>query len=261
MWGNAEDLWRLWYSLLKDSERLTFRNEIVWDKQHEGNPTLRVCGVTFEQDRSLTQSERCLFFVLGEQGFNNNADNYWEGWDSVRNYLTKEKEKMGWSTADVIKITGKSSASHYFTTSQFMFPTEGHYKSMQKEAKKNAFKKDYNAFKKDYNELKKDFYKTRSYFNSTHSTMTDVWCFNRVTGKERHNHATPKPVEMMERIIKTSSKEKVIEPFLGSGSTLIAAEKLNRKCYGMELDEKYCDVIIERWEQFTGQKAIKNGTK
>ena len=53
----------------------------------------------------------------------------------------------------------------------------------------------------------------------------------------------------------------MIDLFLGSGSTLIAAEKLKRKCYGMELDEKYCDVIIERWEQFTGQKAIKNGTK
>ena len=49
----------------------------------------------------------------------------------------------------------------------------------------------------------------------------------------------------------------VIDLFLGSGSTLIAAEKLNRKCYGMELDEKYCDVIIERWEQFTGQTAEK----
>ena len=47
----------------------------------------------------------------------------------------------------------------------------------------------------------------------------------------------------------------IIDLFLGSGSTLIAAEKLKRKCYGMELDEKYCDVIIERWEQFTGQKA------
>ena len=59
----------------------------------------------------------------------------------------------------------------------------------------------------------------------------------------------------MERIIKSSSKKKVIEPFLGSGSTLIACEKTNRVCYGMELDEKYCDVIIKRWEQFTGNKA------
>ena len=63
--------------------------------------------------------------------------------------------------------------------------------------------------------------------------------------------------------IEKYSKENntIIDLYLGSGSTLIAAEKLNRKCYGMELDEKYCDVIIERWEQFTGQKAIKNGTE
>ena len=49
----------------------------------------------------------------------------------------------------------------------------------------------------------------------------------------------------------------VYDPFLGTGSTLIAADKLGRKCYGMELDEKYCDVIIERWEQFTGLKSEK----
>ena len=47
------------------------------------------------------------------------------------------------------------------------------------------------------------------------------------------------------------------EPFAGSGSMLIACEKTRRKCYGMELDEKYCDVIINRWEQFTGLKAEK----
>ena len=105
--------------------------------------------------------------------------------------------------------------------------------------------------------MKQAFYDTRAYFNNTHDNMTDVWNYERVSGKERHNHATPKPVEMMKRIIKTSSKEKVIEPFLGSGSTLIACEKTNRICYGMELDTKYCDVIIERWEQFTGQKATK----
>ena len=75
-------------------------------------------------------------------------------------------------------------------------------------------------------------------------------------------HPTQKPLRTLTEIIKDHIKGDIIyDGFLGSGSTLIAAEKLNRKCYGMELDEKYCDVIIERWEQFTGQKAIKNGTK
>ena len=72
-------------------------------------------------------------------------------------------------------------------------------------------------------------------------------------------HPTQKPIALAERAIMNSSKLKdiILDMFLGSGSTLIAAEKLNRKCYGMELDEKYCDVIIERWEQFTGLKAEK----
>ena len=87
--------------------------------------------------------------------------------------------------------------------------------------------------------------------------MTDVWRFDRVKGTDRHGHATPKPVEMMERVMKSSapSGAVTIEPFLGSGSTLIAAEKTGRTCYGMELDPKYCDVIVKRWEDFTGKKA------
>jgi DNA modification methylase len=76
-------------------------------------------------------------------------------------------------------------------------------------------------------------------------------------------HPTQKPLALVEWFFKKWGKENdlITDVYLGSGSTLIIAEKLNRKCYGMELDEKYCDVIIERWEQFTGQKAIKNGTK
>jgi len=76
-------------------------------------------------------------------------------------------------------------------------------------------------------------------------------------------HPTQKPIKLTENIIEKYSKKNnlIIDIFLGSGSTLIAAEKLNRKCYGMELDEKYCDVIIERWEQFTGQTAVKEEVK
>ena len=72
-------------------------------------------------------------------------------------------------------------------------------------------------------------------------------------------HPTQKPLKICAEILSDFSENKdlILDLFLGSGSTLIAAEKLNRKCYGMELDEKYCDVIIERWEQFSGLKAEK----
>ena len=84
-----------------------------------------------------------------------------------------------------------------------------------------------------------------------------IWEANRP--KKAEGHPTMKPIELCVRAIKNSSndKYKVIDPFLGSGSTLIACEKLNRICYGIELDPKYCDVIIKRWEQWTGEKATK----
>ena len=66
-----------------------------------------------------------------------------------------------------------------------------------------------------------------------------------------------KPVKLCGRAILNSSKEGdiVLDLFGGSGSTLIACEQTNRKCYMMELDEKYVDVIIKRWEEYTGNKA------
>ena len=54
----------------------------------------------------------------------------------------------------------------------------------------------------------------------------------------------------------TREGDNVIEPFCGSGTTLIACEQLNRTCFGMEFDKKYCDVIIKRWENLTGEKAV-----
>lgn len=70
-------------------------------------------------------------------------------------------------------------------------------------------------------------------------------------------HPTMKPIKLIARLIKNSSKENqiILDLFGGSGSTLIACEQLKRKCFMMEYDPKYADVIIERWEAFTGEKA------
>ena len=74
-------------------------------------------------------------------------------------------------------------------------------------------------------------------------------------------HPTQKPTSLIVEILEDfKSGDVVLDLFLGSGSTLIACEQLNRQCYGMELDPKYCDVIIRRWQEFTGQEAIhENG--
>lgn len=95
--------------------------------------------------------------------------------------------------------------------------------------------------------------KTPQWFGPT--TEKTVWELQRVGNNDFH--PTQKPVELPERAITNSSKQGqiVLDLFGGSGSTLIACEKTGRSCYMMELDEKYCDVIIKRWEDFTGKKA------
>lgn len=72
-------------------------------------------------------------------------------------------------------------------------------------------------------------------------------------------HPTMKPIRMCAKLIRNSTRpgELVLDLFGGSGSTLIACEQLDRVCYTMEYDPRYADVIIQRWEQFTGQKAVK----
>ena len=242
IWGNAEDLWRLWYvGGLKDSERLTFRSLIIWDKPPSGlgdgqnNSMMRSFGVKYEA---------CFFFMLGEQGFNNNADNYWEGWDSIVNYLRAEKKKTGWDIAKFKRLAGHSETSgcHWFDKSQWMMPTKEVYEAWQ------AAARDHDAFKRDHDELKREFYATRAYFDNTHSNMTDVWDFKRVTGEDRHGHATPKPVAMIARAIKSSCPDGgiVYEPFLGSGTTVVAVEETGRKCVAMELEPRFVSVSLER---------------
>jgi DNA modification methylase len=258
IWGNAPDLWRLWYcGGLSNSERMTIRNEIVWDKKAAGAGGISHMGADgFRQFPNAT--ERCLFFMIGEQGFNNNADNYWEGWEPIRSYLENEMKRCGWTTKDLNNITGTQMAGHWVTKSQWAMITADHYAKIQKAARDHdAFKRDHDAFKRDHDALKRDFYATRACFDNTHDNMTDVWEFPRVTGGERHGHATPKPVAMMERVMKSSLPKGgiCVEPFGGSGSTLMGAEKTGRICYTMELQAKYVDVIVKRWEEFTGQKA------
>jgi hypothetical protein len=172
IWGNAPDLWRLWYvGGLNDSERLTMRNFVTWNK-YVGNvkPTM------IEQQRSYVKyREDCLFFMLGEQGFNNNADNYWDGWEPIRAYLDGELQKLyaeGWTRkridVDVFGCTETSGGmvSHYVGTSQWAFITEENYEALQRAAAGKAFLRPYDSkadgLKQDHDRLKQDHDRTEA---------------------------------------------------------------------------------------------------
>jgi DNA modification methylase len=82
-----------------------------------------------------------------------------------------------------------------------------------------------------------------------------VWFFDKPVRNDLH--PTMKPVALVERAIRNSSKSRdvVLDPFGGSGSTLIACEKAGRQARLVELEPKYCDVIVQRWQEFSGGAA------
>ena len=99
--------------------------------------------------------------------------------------------------------------------------------------------------------------KSHNFVGKGKFATTSVWEFDRPTASKEH--PTMKPVDLVAECMLDNSVEgqSVLDLFGGSGTTLIAAEQLGRKCYMMELDPHYCDVIIARWEKLTGNKAEK----
>ncbi len=108
----------------------------------------------------------------------------------------------------------------------------------------------------DYKKLKKDE------LIQLVKQMTDVSTPNTIIYEDKPTrndvHPTMKPVKLMGRLVRNSSKQEqlVLDLFGGSGSTLIACEQLNRRCFSMEFDPKYCDAILDRWEKLTGKMAV-----
>lgn len=261
IWGNAPDLWRLWYcGGLSDAGNIAVRNEIVWDKQ--STPGMKSDLMTQYPEAS----ERCLFIQFGEQLLGNvNQDNFFEGWEKNRGYMAAEATACGITGAILKEVCGVAMFSHWFTKSQYTLIPEGHYNTLA-ETYPGHFTRPWREMKETHDRAQADFRhsvdKRRSYFDNAHDIMRDTWTFKRVMGEERHGHATPKPVDMMERVMKSSLKRGglVLEPFGGSGSTLMGAERTGRICYTMEMTPNYCDVIVKRWQEYTGKPAILEAT-
>lgn len=267
VWGNAPDLWRLWWSELHKLDELHARSEIVWAKGS-------AFGVNSDEMHTFPpETERCLFVMRGPQFLGNqNKDDYWEGYEPFRMWMLQQRDSLGWKLGDVNRITGTTMAGHWFGKSQFQVITAEHYDKLRTAAGGKAFVPTYAELCRQFStgledgkgyraDLAAQMRSSRSYFDNVHEPMTDVWQFPRVAGAERFGHATPKPVAMIARAVVSSCPKEglVYEPFLGTGSTLIASHLFGRRCYGMELEPLYVDVVVRRWQQKTGKAATLAG--
>lgn len=261
-WGIDEPLMDMYSGILKPlkkSNKLVIRNYITWAKHS---------AFGINSDLSLSypkETEKCWFIMKGQDWNNNNAEFFNTKYQTILDYMQGEAQKAGITAKDIQNVCGVQMYSHWFSKSQFTIIPRNHYEKL-----KNHYT---GFFKKGYDDLRKmlgesNHPNAKPYFNSKaiddvgNIGLTDVWRFPITSNKEREStggHATPKPIALCARGIHASSREEeiVLDVFGGSGSTLIACEQLNRKCYMVELDPKYVDTIIERWEQFTGKKAIK----
>lgn len=270
-WGIDEPLMDIYSNILKPMQKankITFRNLITWNKGDAG-----AGGVSFMGKDGLhsypVADEKCLFVMCGVQGFNNNTEKYDDTFEPIRAYLESEAKKVGLNNKKLKEICGVGMYSHWFTKAQFAIITREHYEELQKYYNGSAFTMKYDELQTLFDDddewhrnLEDAIMAKRAFFDNTHDKMTNVWEFGRVKGAERlqcGGHATPKPIALCARAIQSSTQENgtVLDMFGGSGSTMMASEQLGRKCFMLELDPHYCDIIIERWEKFTGQKAEK----
>ena len=259
-WGIDEPLMDIYSHILMPLIRkreIKFRNLLTWDKGHAE-------GQMSEDFRMYAPAdEKCLFVMKGSKGF----FSYKEFKIPFHKELCDKFSQHGLSIEDAAKIfvrfqgTSDNEASrldsairHLRHVPMFNFPQKKYWVAW--------FGNDegWEDYRERYEAAKKAWREEFNYFDNTHDNMNSVWHFDRTSKEERElcgGHATPKPLALCGRAIKTSSRigESILDVFGGSGSTLIAAEQLNRRCYMMELDPHYCDVIISRWEKLTGKEA------
>lgn len=271
IWGTFVSLCYIYMEILRKyikQQTLRLANTIVWYKEGSGPG----------QNSPYTQKyaekhELCLLIQKGGFKTQKNTQDYWTGYDPLRKYIQNSIQETGYTTKQIAKQLGITdrAIAHWTTKSQWQLIPRNHYKKLQqittkKEKQENktiqAFKKPYNELQKQYQQLNKENPITheRPYFNNTiKKDLSDIFTYPRTHTTEKTIHPTQKPLEMYKTIIQTSSKtgDLILDPFAGSGVTLIAAEQTNRTCYTIEYNKEFIAKIIQRYEQETGIKAKK----
>ena len=226
---------------------------IVWNKKFHGAKHIQVHALQYNDSlRSYAQmAEYILFYTFqDETGLTTVYDNK-DCFLSIKKYLRKERYKTqqaGYSDRDLRKLCGVSLKGggllgHYWGNAQWLIPIEKHYKKLQSTG---FFQRSYESLRQEYESLRYTFNNQKSY----HS----VWNYDIA---ERNGHPTPKPIPLIENILRHSSNKEdiVLVPFVGSGNECIACQNLNRHYVGFETNKDYCAIAEKRLAQ--GQLELK----
>lgn len=223
-------------------DKLTIQNDDMSDSEfHE------FLQAAFENANSVMR-EGAAFYIwhADSEGFNFRSACKTTGWKIrqcliwVKNSIVLGRQDYQWKHEPCL-YGWKDGAAHYFTDSRLETTVVEDTPNINKMSK---------------DELK-------SYVKELLNKEPSSTVIREDKPLKNGEHPTMKPVKLIGYQIKNSSRrgDNVLDIFGGSGTTLIACEQLGRRCFTMELDPKYCDVIINRWEQLTGEKAVKIATE
>jgi len=209
----------------------------------------------------LNLAEYILFYTFqDETGLiamsRGNKDKY----KSIKTYMRMEKSKCEQNGIDIDAIVPHTTNFHFFANGlSFSMPTEDNYKLLQTTG---FFKKHYGYLRAEYENLRAGYEDLRTEheglrytFNKTDG-LANVWNYRFKDGK--YNHRTVKPLNLIMDIVSHSSNEGdlILDPFLGSGTTAVACEKLGRRYIGVEILEEYCEIAKKRIEVVANQRKL-----
>jgi site-specific DNA-methyltransferase (adenine-specific) len=239
---------------------LVFKQMIVWNKRFEGSPNKgymdSYCAVENLRNYKL-MAEYCLFYTFQDQTGLTTVMLDTNNFNTLRRYFKDYQEALGLTKIQILEKIGQS-ADHCFRwgSTQWDLPTPETYAEIGKLPLKNEFiRKEYEDLRKEYEDLRKEYEDLRYTFNNQ-KTHHSVWNYDFAP---KQGHITPKPVELIENIIRHSSNEgaTILDPFAGSGTTAIACIRLNRRYILIEKEEKYCEIAAKRIDTELDQTVIE----
>ena len=249
----------------KVGERFNVLNRIRWQKEAGWHNK-----AVPEQLRSyLSPWEECIFaehygsdsYAKGEAGYVAKCDEL-RGFvfEPLRAYLDGERIRAGLTPAQVTDILGNFMYGHYFTQSQWCLPTADNYAKLREGFSRlnhgneylrreyENLRREYEDLRREYEDLRREYEDLRRPFSVTADVpYTDVWDFATVSAYPG-KHPCEKPLDMLEHIIKASSRpgDVVLDSFMGSGNTGIAAQKLGREFIGIDASAHWYSMAVKR---------------
>jgi len=238
---------------IREQTNLRHRQFIILDKGIQS-----IAGRTSDKLRTFPRATEYLQFYSFEDptGAEQLGEQY-QAINPMAKYLKSEFQRAGVNNKELAKLFPSKTGGLTGCVSNwllgFNFPTKEQYETMRHYLNKNQeyeyLRQEYEDLRQEYEDLRQEYEDLRYIFNMPQG-VTDVWNMNCYRDNN-NKHSTSKPSLPVDRVITAMSKEQglILDPFLGSGTTAYCAKKLNRRCIGIEIEEKYCSIAANRCRQ------------